>query len=49
MGWVEAEKGTLWTHVDLSDVEDLAGADKAFAEIHLHRGPKDIIRLPNTR
>ena len=36
---------TLCTHVDLSNVEDFAGADETLTEIHLHRGPKDIIRL----
>lgn len=35
------------THVDLSDVEDFAGTDEASAEVHLHRGPKNIICLIN--
>jgi len=45
LGCAEMEIGILWTHVDLSDVEDFAGADKTSTEVHLHRGPKNVVRL----
>lgn len=42
------ETDILRTYVDLSDVEDFAGADKTPTEIHLHRGPKNVVGLFNT-
>ena len=36
---------TLRTHVNLSDVEHLAGADETSADIYFYRSPKNVIRL----
>jgi len=39
------ETDALCTHIDLSNVENFAGADETPAKVHLHRGPKDVVRL----